>query len=75
MLAQIADEHAKRDKAQSTRQETLISELSKNQVAATAAATRPKPVQSSFCPKGEMSDYLYYESFIKKMWILYDKCC
>ena len=40
--------------------------MNKNQAAATKAATGPKPIQPFFHPKGDMSDYLAYKSFIKK---------
>ena len=66
LLTQIADEQAKREREQSLRQDKLITELSKNQMAATAAVSGPKPVQPTFLPKGEISDYLFYKGFIKK---------
>ena len=66
LLTKMNEAQAKRDREQSLRQDKLLTELSKNQVAATAALSGPKPVQPSFHPKGEKSDYLLYKSFIKK---------
>ena len=67
LLTKMNEAQVKRDKEQSLRQDKLLTELSKNQVAATAAVSGPKPVQPSFHPKGEKSDYLLYKSFIKKV--------
>ena len=48
-------------------QKSLLVELNKNQEAANRAVTGPKPTQPFYHPKSDMSDYLTYKSFIKKI--------
>ena len=62
----LLTELSKNQVAKDAQQAKLLTELSKNQVAATAAVSGPKPIQPSFFPKNEISDYLLYKSFIKK---------
>ena len=65
-LKTLLDTQTQNQKTQAETQKSLLIELNKNQAAATKAATGPKPIQPFFHPKGDMSDYLAYKSFIKK---------
>ena len=65
-LKALLDTQTQNQKTQAETQKSLLVELNKNQAAATKAATGPKPTQPFFHPKGDMSDYLAYKSFMKK---------
>ena len=65
-LKALLDSQTQNQNTQAATQKSLLIELNKNQAAATKAATGPKPTQPFFHPKGDMSDYLSYKSFIKK---------
>ena len=65
-LKALLDSQTQNQNTQSAAQKSLLIELNKNSAAATKAATGPKPTQPFFHPKGDMSDYLAYKSFIKK---------
>ena len=61
-----ADAQAKREKATTESQKAVLKNLIKVKTEANAVANSPKPVQPFWTPKGDMTDYLSYKSFVKK---------
>ena len=60
------DAQAAREKATADSQKAVLKNLIEVQKEANAVANSPKPVQPFWTPKGDMTDYLSYKSFVKK---------